>query len=123
MKCKLLLCFICILFSTAGFMAHAQNKVTIIKGKITGKDGVPLPGVSVMLKGKPVEGVVTDAEGNYTLRVKRNLGYDCIYLGRVQFERNTVQRNHGVIDVKLEETVSVLNDVILTGYIKQRRVI
>ncbi|MFN8271546.1 MAG: TonB-dependent receptor plug domain-containing protein [Chitinophagaceae bacterium] len=121
MKCKLLLCFICILFSTAGFMAHAQNKVTIIKGKITGKDGVPLPGVSVMLKGKPVEGVVTDAEGNYTLRVKETSG--TIVFTSVGYSLKEIPFNEttGVIDVKLEETVSVLNDVILTGYIKQKK--
>ena len=102
-------------------MAHAQNKVTIIKGKITGKDGVPLPGVSVMLKGKPVEGVVTDAEGNYTLRVKETSG--TIVFTSVGYSLKEIPFNEttGVIDVKLEETVSVLNDVILTGYIKQKK--
>lgn len=121
MKCKLLLSFICILFSTAGLVAHAQTKVTILKGKVTGKDGAPLPSVSVMLKGKPVEGVVTDADGNYTLRVKETSGK--IVFSTVGYSPKEIPFTESttIIDAKLEETVSVLNDVILTGYIKQKK--
>ncbi len=49
----------------------AQNKT--ITGKVTdAKDGSPLPGVSVQPKGNLKSGVVTGADGSFTLSVDAN---------------------------------------------------
>lgn len=43
-----------------------QQQKNTIKGKVTDKDGVPLPGVSVVIKGTST-GVATDIDGNYSI--------------------------------------------------------
>jgi len=51
------------------FQALGQTDVTI-SGKLTDKDGQPIPGASVTVKGTKT-GTVTDADGNYTLTVPK----------------------------------------------------
>lgn len=46
--------------------AQAAQEVKRIKGRVTDKDGNPLPGVSVLLKGTSF-GVATDAEGRFEM--------------------------------------------------------
>ncbi len=65
MNQKFLSLVICMLF---GFVAMAQ---VTIKGKVTSaEDGLGLPGVSVVEKANPTNGIATDIDGNYTLTVK-----------------------------------------------------
>lgn len=44
--------------------AWAQKTVT---GRVTGEDGQPIPGVSVVQKGSVI-GTITDVDGKYTFR-------------------------------------------------------
>lgn len=122
MKSKLLLFFLLLLTCAPCINGvYAQNKVIVLKGKVTAKDGVPLPSVSVMQKGKPVEGVVTDTEGNFTFRTDETSGVLVFSaVGYANREVNFSEANT-VFNIQLEETVSALNDVILTGYIKQKK--
>ena len=75
MKCKRLLLLLLII-SVASFFEHSFAHVAgmVIKGKVTGKDGLALASVSVIVKGKPNETTLTDAEGNFILKVKENSG-------------------------------------------------
>ena len=50
-------------FLIQGFVLNAQNKVT---GKVTGTDGVPIPGVSVIIEGTTI-GDSTDFDGLFTI--------------------------------------------------------
>ncbi len=43
-----------------------QPRMWVLKGKVQDESGLPLPGVSVLLKGTVV-GVATDAEGRFTI--------------------------------------------------------
>jgi len=45
---------------------NLENK--IIKGKVTDKNGDPISGASILVKGKTI-GTITDAEGNYELKL------------------------------------------------------
>ena len=47
-----------------------QKKITLT-GNVKDKEGRPLPGVTILLKGSAV-GVVSDVDGNFTLTVPRN---------------------------------------------------
>ena len=46
--------------------AGEKVKETKVAGKVVDKDGLPLPGVSVLIKGTTL-GVATDIDGKYTL--------------------------------------------------------
>jgi hypothetical protein len=74
----LLILVVSIFFSTLSF---AQSSVTVT-GKVTDPDtGKPLPGVSVMLKGKSANGVVTDNNGDYSVTVPAGTVLIFSYLG------------------------------------------
>src|SRR3546814_12691735 len=61
---KLLLFAYCIVFST--LTAWSQQRT--VTGKVTGEDGSPLPGVSVVVEGTTI-GAQTDLDGVYELVV------------------------------------------------------
>lgn len=51
-----------------------QKKITLT-GNVKDKEGRPLPGVTILLKGSAV-GVVSDVDGNFTLTVPGGIGTD-----------------------------------------------
>lgn len=85
-----------------------------VSGKVTDALGVPLPGVSVKLKGT-TKGAVTDAEGKYILR---NIPEDAIilfsFLGMKSREIKVQGRTK--IDVTLEDDAIGLDEVVAIGY-------
>ena len=122
MKSKRLLLLLLTLTATNFFQSSfAQATGQLIKGKVTGKDGVILSGASVAMKGKPNEATLTDGEGNFVLRVKESSGV--LIFSNVGYALKEVAFNNAStsLDVKMEESVSVLNEVVLTGYIKQKK--
>jgi len=122
MKCKqIILCLLLFTMVIPLQSVFAQNTETILKGKVTGKDGLALPGVTVMVKGKPAEITQTDVEGNFTIRTKEFSGI--LVFSSVGYGINETAFNPATItfQVKMEESVSILNDVVLTGYIKQKK--
>ena len=62
----------------------AQTKVT---GTVTGSDGMPLPGVSVVIKGT-TRGVSTDFDGKYELQASANEVLEFSSLGYTSKEWN-----------------------------------
>jgi TonB-linked SusC/RagA family outer membrane protein len=102
------------------FCFVSQGQVTVT-GTVTDKGaGMPIPGVSVSVKGSS-QGGVTDFDGIYKLE---NISEDAIlsfaYLGYKTQE--VVVGNRSVIDIILEESAAQLEQVIVTGYSKERKV-
>ncbi|MEO5995894.1 MAG: TonB-dependent receptor [Chitinophagaceae bacterium] len=91
-----------------------------ISGKITNDKGEPLAGVSVQLKGKTV-GVSTDAEGKYSINVPGGKGTLLFsYIGFAPQEVNVNGRT--AIDIKLADESKALDDVVVVGYGRQKKV-
>lgn len=94
---------------------NAQTK-TVITGNIVSKtDGEPLLGVTIAEKDKSnriITGVITDFNGNFVIKVSDpNNTLSIAFLG---FEtQNIVPGNRRVINVKLEESVSKLDEVVI----------
>lgn len=96
----------------------AQGQIT---GTVTEKEGgLPIPGVSVSVKNSSL-GSITDFDGNYSLS---NVDEDSVlifnYLGYKSQEVEVKGRS--VIDVALEVNAAQLEQVIVTGYSKERKV-
>ena len=109
MKCKLYkLCFFFVLFSFS--MLQAQEKT--ISGNVTGQDGLPLPGVSIVVVGT-LNGTQTDFDGNYTITVNEGQKLRFSYLGQ-KTQIITVGAS-SVTNIKLEEDAETLNEVVVTG--------
>ncbi len=95
--------------------ASAQTKT--ISGTVTG-GGVPLPAVSVSIKGKAL-GTVSDFDGLYSLEVDQGDVLVFSYIGFTT-EEITVGESSKV-DVDLQENVDDLEEVIVVGYQKQKK--
>ncbi len=110
-SCLALLCFFVL-------PAMAQNKV--INGKVTdSKDGSPLTGVSVVAKGSNV-GTVSGVDGSFKLTVSSST--TSIVLTYIGYDKQEVDvSNGGPVNVKLVNSSTNLNEVIVVGYGSQQK--
>lgn len=91
---------------------NAIQRITV-KGSVTDKDGNPLPGVNIIVKGTTT-GVITDLDGNYSIDIpttEATLVFS--YVGYLSEE--AVVGDQKVINMKLQEDVKQLNEVVVTA--------
>lgn len=88
----------------------AQEKT--ITGTVTGEDGIPLPGVNVLIKGTTT-GVQTDFDGNYTITAPDGSVLVFSFIGLETAEYPVEEA--AVIDVVLKESSAQLDEVIVTA--------
>jgi TonB-linked SusC/RagA family outer membrane protein len=79
---------------------------------IDGVSGTPIVGGNVLIKGSQV-GTVTDAAGNFVIRVKPGTMLVISYVG---FENVEVPAKDGKLSVKLKANKDPMTDVVITGY-------
>ena len=110
MKQILLFCFLFI-----GSLYAQEYEVT---GKVTDVSNNPLPGVSVLIKGT-TQGVSTDFDGKYTIKVKNG---DILEFSSLGMKTKQVKVNgQKVINVVLEEDNVALQEVVVTSYETAKR--
>ncbi len=92
-----------------------------VTGKVTGKkDGQPIPGVTVFVKGT-TNGIVTDVDGKYSLsNVLPNATLVFSFIGTKKQEIKV--DGQVVIDVALEDENTGLEQVVVVGYGTQKKV-
>lgn len=104
--------------SLSGQVADATPAPTKIAGNVSvAEDGLPLPGVSIRVKGT-TKGTTTDINGNYSLEVPDNLPLVFSFVGMETTEVATADK--ATIDVKMNEDVSQLSEVVITRSAIQR---
>ena len=87
-----------------------------LKGKVMDRDSLPLPGVTVMLKGTTV-GVVTDAKGEFTLQVPAVDGGVTLRFSFVGMKTHEVKcSGNRTLKVVLQEEAELVDEVVVTGY-------
>ncbi|MGS2764969.1 SusC/RagA family TonB-linked outer membrane protein [Sinomicrobium sp. M5D2P9] len=91
-------------------LSHAQEKT--ISGTVTDQDGMPLPGVNIVVKGT-TSGTQTDFDGNYTIRANAGQTLLFTYIGQQDAERTIGTGN--TINVQLAESAQALDEVIVTS--------
>ncbi|TDW52355.1 iron complex outermembrane receptor protein [Flavobacterium sp. 270] len=95
----------------------AQKEIT---GVVKDKSGAPLPGVNILEKGTS-NGVSTDFEGGYMIKVKEGATLIFSYVGYGTIERAA---SSSKIDVALDESDGqVLNDVVVVGSRNAKRTV
>lgn len=95
---------------------YGQQK--IVTGTVSDASGVPLPGANVIIKGT-VTGSQTDFDGNYS--IEANTG-DVLVFSFVGYKVQEVTiASESTINVILVEEVSLLDEVVITGYGSQAR--
>jgi len=108
----------CSLFiALTAFVFSAQAQQTI-SGKVTDRDGNPLPDVSVHVKGS-TSTTATDRKGEYTIKA---LTTDSLVFTSVGFSTFTVGvNNKTAIDTKLSQDNKALDEVVVIGYGTQKK--
>jgi TonB-linked SusC/RagA family outer membrane protein len=85
-----------------------------ITGKVADENGVPLPGVTVLLKGTNV-GTTTDSEGNFSFATSQGNGN--LIFSYIGFTGQEVPiNNRAIINVTMMPSDSKLKEVVVVGY-------
>ncbi|MDD7456099.1 MAG: TonB-dependent receptor [Bacteroidales bacterium] len=90
-----------------------------IKGKVVDKDGFPLPGVGVVVKGKHGQGTLTDKDGNYSIRCDREDVLEISCMGFQTLERKAYELDK--VTVTLQENAMTLDEVQVVAFGKQKK--
>ncbi|MEX0275565.1 MAG: SusC/RagA family TonB-linked outer membrane protein, partial [Flavobacteriaceae bacterium] len=90
----------------------ALLEAQVVSGTVTDGTG-PLPGTNVVIKGSAT-GVQTDFDGKYTIGAGAEDILVFSYLGYKTIEVSIEGRT--VVDIKMVEDASVLDEVVVTGY-------
>jgi TonB-linked SusC/RagA family outer membrane protein len=94
--------------------AQVMGQSIEISGTVTSdEDGSPLPGVNVVLKGT-TKGVLTNAEGNYSISAPSNGTLTFSYIGFK--EQEVLINGRSIINVTLTSDLQALDEVIVTGF-------
>ena len=106
-----MLLFVLLLFCSA---AMAQTRVSVT-GSVTGNDGLPLPGVSVVVKGT-TRGVSTDFDGKYEIQVAPNEVLEFSSMGYAsQLKKVDAKKGTFTLNIVLKEEAQQLGEVVVTA--------
>lgn len=109
MRKKFTLFIVCLLCSFS--IAMAQD--VTVKGEVRDEQGLPLPGVSVKVKGTS-QGAMTNSNGAYALTAPADASLTFSFIGYKTVEE--VINGRTAINVKLTEDNNQLNEVVVVGY-------
>ncbi|MET3112459.1 TonB-linked SusC/RagA family outer membrane protein [Pedobacter sp. CG_S7] len=109
MRKKFTLFIVCLLCSLS--VAMAQD--ITVKGEVKDEQGLPLPGVSVKVKGS-AQGAMTNSNGVYSLSAPADATLAFSYIGFKTIEQAISGKT--TINVSLTEDNNQLNEVVVVGY-------
>ena len=92
-----------------------QQKERLLRGLVTDKDGLPLPGVAVQVKGT-TQGTTTNGDGEYYIMVK-GVENPVLVFSFIGMETQEIPFEKGKhrINVVLEESQQVMEEVVVNG--------
>ncbi|MEM6378881.1 MAG: SusC/RagA family TonB-linked outer membrane protein, partial [Bacteroidota bacterium] len=94
------------------FVSAAMGQRTVT-GTVTEADGMPMVGVSVLVKGTTT-GTTTDLDGGFSIEVEDNAVLEFSYIGYTSKEVNVGNRT--ALSVTLDPDTEVLDEVVVIGY-------
>jgi TonB-dependent starch-binding outer membrane protein SusC len=102
-----------IILTTANPELVASEQQKSVSGKVTDSSGASLPGVSVVIKGT-TSGTITDANGNYSIKVPENATLQFSFVGMKSQEFAVSDKTS--INVTLVEEAIGIEEVVAVGY-------
>lgn len=98
---------------------YAQQGSIKITGKVVDKNGDPLIGVTVRVKGSGSIGTITDIDGHYALQASSGAALSFSYVGYSDQEAKV--NATGIMNVTMTEDNKQLNEVVVVGYGTQKK--
>ncbi len=101
-------------------IARQQTQLPEVRGQVSDTTGNQLSGVSITVKGRSSIGTTTDLNGMYFLQLpekKLTLVFSMVGYTTQEVELNGRER----VDVVLQETSSLLDDVVVVAFGKQKK--
>ena len=95
------------------FVVHvsfAQEKT--ISGTVTDQDGLPLPGVNIVVEGT-TNGTQTDFDGNYSISASEGQSLLFTYIGQTDIRQIVGAGNS--MNVQMQEDAQALEEVVVTA--------
>lgn len=92
--------------------ARKEGRMLHVYGKVTDFNDEPLPGVTIRLRNSNVS-AVSDVNGDYHITANENA---LLTFRSIGMKPRMVVCNRPNIDVKMEEDMALVNDVVVTGY-------
>lgn len=109
----LIFCFLSVLFSVYG-----QAQEVSIKGKVIDESGLPIPGVTILIKGT-TKATSSDIDGNYQIKAVSSGTLVFTFVGYGKIEEPISGRTR--IDARLNPETSALQEVVVVGYGTQKK--
>ena len=99
-----------------------QQEMYGVVGRVTDENGLPLPGVTVLLKGTQL-GTATDADGVYMLMIPDGKNVLLFTMVGMETQERSVQPDGKEIrlDVTMKNAVSEMKEVVVTGYFNKSK--
>lgn len=122
-KFKLILLCMCVLSLLCHSNVEASFKVgkcviqkdeKVVTGKVTGEDGVSLPGVNILVKGTS-KGTITDIDGMFSINIPSPQSVLVFSFIGMQYQEVNVNAGDN-IEVVLISSAELISDVVVVGY-------
>ncbi len=115
---KVMQVFAFILLFTLIPVSSFGQELQKVSGNVTDSFGEPMVGLTVLIKGTTTGGI-TDVDGHYELNVPADATLVFSFIGMVAQEIPVAGQS--VIDVSMEEEMSILNEIVAVGYGSARK--
>ncbi|HKL92391.1 MAG TPA: SusC/RagA family TonB-linked outer membrane protein [Bacteroidales bacterium] len=88
----------------------------IVRGQVLDQDQLTLPGATVLVKNNPSLGVVTDIDGNYSIKVPADteVTLKVSYIG-METQEIALTADQQMVDIRLKPSEVVLTDFVVVG--------
>lgn len=93
----------------------------MVKGTITDTSGNPIPGATVIYKEYPERGKAADFSGNYQILVNENEVVTLQFSSIGYMTKEIAVQGRTRLDVMLQEETTALDEIVVVGYISQKR--
>lgn len=98
---------------------NVSKQSSTLKGTIVDENDLPIIGANVLVKGT-TNGTITDVDGNFSLDVKNGNILHISYIGYADQEIKVGGQND--LLVTLKENTKVLDELVVVGYLTQKKV-
>ena len=109
-----------IMFVLASCFSAIIAQTVSVKGKVTDDSKLPMPGVSVVIKGT-TRGTSTDMDGNYQLQAKVGEVIEFSSVGFSTVDKKVSGSGNVVLNVQLKENTQQLGEVVVVGFATQKK--